>query len=169
MLLVTFTTALTDCQNLKQFALGLNMHLTNPTIMNEINNNCCTGIVTGVTCTVGVITRISWRFLGLNGIFTANLPSQLQYIDLEGNSIIGNLPTTGYPPTLNQFKVPYNKFNGTIPSFPDSVDQFILGKQSIYRIQCTTIQFDIFECHFKSNFRFISPSFAKWSTIFRIR
>eukprot|EP00834_Sanchytrium_tribonematis_P005304 NODE_312_length_10013_cov_0.697801.p3 type:complete len:538 gc:universal NODE_312_length_10013_cov_0.697801:2530-4143(+) len=127
MLLVTFTAALTDCQNLNQFALGLNMHLTNPIIMNEINTNCCTGVVTGVTCTGGVITRISWRFLGLNGIFTANLPSQLQYIDLEGNSIIGNLPTTGYPPTLNQFKVPYNKFNGTIPSFPDSVDSLYLG------------------------------------------
>eukprot|EP00834_Sanchytrium_tribonematis_P005303 NODE_312_length_10013_cov_0.697801.p2 type:complete len:555 gc:universal NODE_312_length_10013_cov_0.697801:748-2412(+) len=127
MLLLSFATALTDCQNLKQFALGLNMHLTNPTIMNEINTNCCTGYVTGVSCTGGVITEIFWIYLGLNGTITANLPSQLKIINLEGNGINENLPMTGYPPTLTQFYAMYNNLNGTIPNFPDSVDSIHLG------------------------------------------
>eukprot|EP00834_Sanchytrium_tribonematis_P004872 NODE_263_length_11363_cov_0.749556.p4 type:complete len:255 gc:universal NODE_263_length_11363_cov_0.749556:6270-7034(+) len=122
MLLFCLGYALTDCQNLKQFAINLNMNIANPTTMNQITNNFCTGIVDGVVCNNGVIESISWVNYGLSGSFKAYLPSQLISLNLESNQITGSLPTAGYPSTLKSFSVLDNKLSGIVPKFPDGLD-----------------------------------------------
>eukprot|EP00834_Sanchytrium_tribonematis_P005835 NODE_382_length_8372_cov_0.676538.p6 type:complete len:174 gc:universal NODE_382_length_8372_cov_0.676538:738-217(-) len=123
MLLNVIIAALSDCQNLKQFAIGLGMPKVNPTIMNEIITNCCAGSITRVTCVAGKIDSIDWHGLNLNGTFQANLPSSLVYLDLSSNQLTGNLPTTGYPVTLQTFIIYKNQLNGTIPVFPDGLTE----------------------------------------------
>eukprot|EP00834_Sanchytrium_tribonematis_P006059 NODE_415_length_7892_cov_0.421917.p2 type:complete len:603 gc:universal NODE_415_length_7892_cov_0.421917:2314-506(-) len=122
MLLIPVVTSLTDCENLKQFATGLGMPTKNPSLMNQINTSCCSAAIFGVICIGGVIKSISWPAMGLNGVFNANLPSQLETLDIGSNAITGNLPTTGYPSTLKRIQLDTNLMTGVIPQLPDGLD-----------------------------------------------
>eukprot|EP00834_Sanchytrium_tribonematis_P005615 NODE_352_length_8960_cov_1.102697.p2 type:complete len:531 gc:universal NODE_352_length_8960_cov_1.102697:4304-5896(+) len=110
-----------DCLALQQFAINLNMPSVNPTVMNEINTQCCVGVVTGVTCNSNIISSINWSNFGLNGTITMNLPFLLKDLRLSNNAITGTLPSTGYPSSLTNLWLDSNSLSGQIPNFPNSL------------------------------------------------
>eukprot|EP00834_Sanchytrium_tribonematis_P004870 NODE_263_length_11363_cov_0.749556.p2 type:complete len:570 gc:universal NODE_263_length_11363_cov_0.749556:7617-9326(+) len=102
--------------------------------MDEINNNCCIAPVTGVACSGGIISSISWTDIYFNGTFPTSqpiFPPQLTYFNVEFNALTGELPKTGYPSTLKFFSVTHNNhMNGTIPRFPDGLETLAAGDNS---------------------------------------
>ncbi len=106
----------TDCDLVMSLAQGLNVHLVNPTLMNQVMTNCCTA--PGISCTGSNVTGISWINKNLNGTINGTaIPTQLSHFALHINQIYGSIPN------LSQFNFGHlyllrNKLNGTIGAFP---------------------------------------------------
>eukprot|EP00834_Sanchytrium_tribonematis_P007594 NODE_712_length_4528_cov_0.399639.p1 type:complete len:529 gc:universal NODE_712_length_4528_cov_0.399639:2012-3598(+) len=148
MLLFPTLNALSDCQNLQQFAINLNMHLVNPVVMNQINTQCCIGFVSGVNCYSGVIDSITWSNYGLNGTMTSFLPSKLTSLDLQRNQLSGLLPTTGYPASLTSLVLNNNQFNGTLPQLPDAMTYLVIESNKFTNFSTLPLNLKTFSASF---------------------
>ena len=96
----------------------MGMASAQPSIMTQLQSNCCTA--TGVTCTATRVTHIIWKNLNLNGIInTTAYPPQLTWFEMNYNALTGNLPNV-YPPNLNFLHLGWNLFNGSIPTITQS-------------------------------------------------
>ena len=103
----------TDCDLVQSFAVGLGMNTVQPARMSLLKSNCCFG-GTGVTCSNGNVTKISWVNMGLNGSINATaVPASLSYLNLNTNFITGGLPDL--PTSLFELFVYQNNLNGTVP------------------------------------------------------
>eukprot|EP00834_Sanchytrium_tribonematis_P008230 NODE_906_length_3154_cov_0.740426.p2 type:complete len:271 gc:universal NODE_906_length_3154_cov_0.740426:1154-1966(+) len=149
MLLVPSLFALTDCENLKQFAIHLNMPQIQPDLMKDVINKCCTEYINGVTCDLGVITSVEWSYLGLNGtIDTTFLPYQLIHLNLEQNQLNGTLPQTGYPVTLESINVATNQFSGKIPRFHNGLVSMTLENNYFTSFDTLPVTLTLFYANF---------------------
>ena len=102
-----------DCPNVISLALGLNLHLKQPSIWTALRGDCC--VVSNIGCTNQRVTGISFENLGLNGTINGTaLPSQLYSLYLDNNKISGNIPTK-LPNGLGDLILYTNKLSGPIP------------------------------------------------------
>ena len=126
-LFVVIVTALSiDCPNMINLAIGLNINIKQPSIMSQLQSDCC--IATGITCTSQRITQISWPSVALDGILNETaIPSSLIYLNLQYNSVGGPLPSN-WPSGLSTLYYDYNKPSNSIPTtFPASLRILALG------------------------------------------
>ena len=84
-----------DCPNLINLAYGLKLGTSQPTIMTQLQTDCC--IATGITCVNQVVTVISWGnagiAMGLTGTINGSaIPSNVTDLFLDTNSITGIIP-----------------------------------------------------------------------------
>ena len=115
-----------DCPDLINFAVGLNLHLSQPNIFTEIQNNCCRA--TNVKCISQRVTLLNWSYLGFNGSINGTaIPSTVTYLSLSRNSLTGTIPTS-LPPGLVSLYLYDNKLTGVVPSFPQTLRVLHLGR-----------------------------------------
>ena len=137
-----------DCENLVYLAMWLHMNTARPATYNLLNGDCC--VAEGITCTDEKVTSIEWGSMGLNGqIIGAYLPTALQYLRLDRNSLTGGIPgnlpvgliylnlsgndrlTGNIPATLPSglevLLLDGNQFEGDLPDFPSSLKTLYLG------------------------------------------
>ena len=134
-----------DCSNLINFALGLNLNLIQPTIWNQLRNDCCTA--TGITCASLRVTRIHWANFGFNGTINGTaLPPGLNELDVSGGRIIGSVPPLpdaiellvlknnylsgtllAFPSGLCYLYLNGNQLRGDVPTVPNTIQEFYIG------------------------------------------
>eukprot|EP00835_Amoeboradix_gromovi_P003582 NODE_243_length_13055_cov_0.283498.p3 type:complete len:413 gc:universal NODE_243_length_13055_cov_0.283498:7841-9079(+) len=144
LLLSIFLGISTDCRNIINLAIGLNLNTVLPEKMHILDQDCCNF----VDCNNGRVVQINWSYIGLNGTINGTaIPDTVQYLKMEFNSISGTLPelpqdllilnlwnndVTGtlpvsLPPTLVQLYLPGNRMHGVVPQIPDSLTVLVLG------------------------------------------
>ena len=102
-----------DCDLVQSLATGLGMDVVQPSIMELLKVNCCSG-GTGVTCINSTVTRISWTNLGLNQTINATaVPKSIYYLNLGSNLITGGIPDL--PVSLHDLYIDHNAMNGSLP------------------------------------------------------
>ena len=117
-----------DCPILITFAQALNVDTKQPTIMTQLNGDCC--LATGITCSgsaqAAKVVQIDWNSLGLDGVIS-NMTSLsgLVTIDLSLNSLTGTLPAL--PTTLYSLFINGNFLTGAVPTLPVGLKYLWLG------------------------------------------
>ena len=103
-----------DCTSVQSFADSLNMDLVNPSKFSLISSNCCKRN-TGVYCTNGLVTKIVWSELGLDGVLDmSSMPPNVVHLDLGLNILTGSITTI--PLGLDTLVLHDNQLTGTLPS-----------------------------------------------------
>ena len=111
-------TAIAECADVINLALGMHMDIKQPGKMTLIRSDCCTSASTGVTCSGAIVIIIGWNALGLDGSINGTaIPKQLQNLFLHGNALTGDLPS--FPNSIQQIYLNYpgaggNHFTGTL-------------------------------------------------------
>eukprot|EP00834_Sanchytrium_tribonematis_P006970 NODE_571_length_5897_cov_0.529148.p3 type:complete len:185 gc:universal NODE_571_length_5897_cov_0.529148:5569-5015(-) len=112
--------ALVDCDNLLNFAISLGMQQANPTVFSQIQNNCCTGSISGIICNSNAITYIHWEGMALSGIFEGQyIPRGVVDLSIHGNRVTGNV--TNLPDSLQKLDLSNNRLDGYIDRFPNAL------------------------------------------------
>eukprot|EP00834_Sanchytrium_tribonematis_P003771 NODE_158_length_15065_cov_0.349125.p4 type:complete len:394 gc:universal NODE_158_length_15065_cov_0.349125:8755-9936(+) len=125
---IQMTHGITDCDLLTQFASNLNV---SSALMTQINNNCCTGIVTGVTCNSGQITVIDWSNKNLTGFIDGNMiPRGLTTLNLKLNKIQGLYPVN-VPDTIRNLDLSHNQLVGPVSKIPNSIVTLFLSQNKL--------------------------------------
>eukprot|EP00834_Sanchytrium_tribonematis_P007495 NODE_685_length_4747_cov_0.548623.p1 type:complete len:494 gc:universal NODE_685_length_4747_cov_0.548623:1531-50(-) len=121
----------TDCQLLAILASKLNVPSQQPALMTQVNNNCCTGTVAGVTCTSGQITAIDWSSKSLNGFIDGNsVPRSLITLNLKLNNIQGVYPSN-LPDSIKNLDLSHNQISGPVLSIPLSIVTLFLSQNKL--------------------------------------
>ena len=105
-----------DCPNLINLAIQLGMNTAQPTIMSQLNTNCCTA--QGIICLNARVVQLDWNYLNpsLNGTINASLlPPLLTSIRISNNQLTGMIPQT-WPSGLQVLSLNVNLLKGKIPS-----------------------------------------------------
>ena len=128
-----YAAVVTDCQLVVEFAIGLNMHKTAPTIFSNLKNstNCCNfeeSPSTGdegkplyqIKCNYnpGQVTDIVLTSLNLNGMINTTILSQLSSlttVNLTSNTLSGPIPNN-FPDSILFLDLSGCYFNGSMPS-----------------------------------------------------
>ena len=136
-----------DCPNIINLAIGLNLNIVQPATMSQVLSDCCTA--TGITCVSQLVTVIRWKSIGLTGFINGTaIPKTTTALYLDVNSIVGNIPdfsSTGiqnlwlnhndltgslpvtYPAGFYEMHVDGNSLSGDLPVFPSSLTTCYLG------------------------------------------
>eukprot|EP00834_Sanchytrium_tribonematis_P005568 NODE_347_length_9026_cov_0.640641.p1 type:complete len:719 gc:universal NODE_347_length_9026_cov_0.640641:8908-6752(-) len=119
LLLELLFTAPQDCSLASKVARSLNNPILGNNLM--IGDCCSTSIDVGVECNLSNITKIRWADRALRGNLTTTLGyltsiTNLQVIDLSGNSIIGSVPIMG---SITEMYV--NNTQLSVMSFPSNI------------------------------------------------
>ena len=106
----------TDCQEVINLAIGMNMDLIQPTIMSNLSSfDCCdVNYNPSISCTTDRVKEINWNGLKLNGTVNSSaVPSTLVTLRLNTNKLFG--PLKELPSTLGSLDVLDNLFDGLLP------------------------------------------------------
>eukprot|EP00835_Amoeboradix_gromovi_P002921 NODE_177_length_15815_cov_0.395457.p5 type:complete len:380 gc:universal NODE_177_length_15815_cov_0.395457:12104-10965(-) len=120
-----------DCPKVIDLAYGMNMHIVNPSYMNQLKSDCCAN--TYVFCNSVNVLEINWKDFSLNGYINgSSLPSLLNKIDFSRNSLVGEIPSN-LPSSLKLLFLNSNLLNGTIPStLPEGLTQLYISENSLF-------------------------------------
>ena len=147
LLLVNFIVGVSvDCPNMINLAQGMNMNISQPSVMSQLMSDCCTA--PGVTCDGNQrVTLIKWKAYGLSGFLNGTaIPSKLINLQMDVNDVGGPLPIfpdsltnlnvaenrftslpASWPPQIFQININSNGLSGPIPSFPPSLSDLAIG------------------------------------------
>ena len=110
----------TDCPNVINLAIGLNMMNVNPVLMQSVRDNCCNTPTTLVTCSNNKVVDIDWSHLNLNGKINGTaLPSTLTGLYLDNNPITESI--FQFPPNLRYVDLSVTLMAMGLPVLPTSI------------------------------------------------
>ena len=119
-----------DCDLVESLALGLHLNLANPTMMSIIRLNCCNS--KNVTCVGTNVTSIRWGGLGLNGTINSTaIPPNIEVLELESNSIWGEMPMMTNLTFLTNIKLEYNNLSGPFKPFPSNIGSMTINTNKL--------------------------------------
>eukprot|EP00835_Amoeboradix_gromovi_P002806 NODE_167_length_16327_cov_0.361597.p2 type:complete len:1006 gc:universal NODE_167_length_16327_cov_0.361597:258-3275(+) len=117
---ISVPSTVSDCSEVTKLAYGLNMHISNPDLMREIEFNCCLS-KKYITCDTKNVIKIEFEDLNLNGTINGTaIPSLTQSLKLGYNFISGSVPEN-LPNSLTYLDLGCNFLSGTIPSLPENL------------------------------------------------
>ena len=115
----------TDCSNVINLAIGLNMVTRNPTLMQSIRDDCCNTALTQVICSNTEIIEIDWSRSNLNGKINGTaLPSTLINLFLDNNVIKAS--NFQFPPNLEYVDLSLTSMIMGLPELPNTIDTVIM-------------------------------------------
>eukprot|EP00835_Amoeboradix_gromovi_P002196 NODE_119_length_18895_cov_0.454990.p2 type:complete len:925 gc:universal NODE_119_length_18895_cov_0.454990:16893-14119(-) len=141
---------ISDCDDVVNLAYGLNLHISFPDLMQELEYNCCTTTHGHITCNSTNVIEIRFNDMSLDGTINGtaaprslqklnlfynqisgpipnNLPDSLLSLDLRTNRLSGPLPAA-FPLSLNTIYVNENFLNGSIPAaLPVNMEVFCVS------------------------------------------
>ena len=102
------------------------MDTKQPTMMTDIQNNCCSAM--GITCNENLrVTDIIWSSLGLDGVLNSTyLPTALSWLDLSNNILTGSI--NKLPNSLTYLNISSNEVSGPFPILPSSLSILDLSR-----------------------------------------
>ena len=132
----------TDCDLLISLSRGLNLHLVNPTLMSQVETNCCTA--PGIGCSGPNVTTISWTNKNMNGTINGTaVPPMLTVLSIQANPIYGDIPMmtnnirnlylygsklngsiVAFPSKSNDIRIHDNQLTGSLPDYPTGLSLF---------------------------------------------
>ena len=132
-----------DCPDLVNFAKGLNLHLLRPSIMSQLNNDCCSA--QGITCDGNSrATIVDWYFQGLNGTINVTaIPLTLTRLALYRNYITGQVSDLTALTSLRELQLDWNRLSGNCPLFPTSLKRVYLGHSNYWLTPLVGVQNNI--------------------------
>ena len=122
-----------DCPNLRNLAIQMGMNTAPPSIMSQLNVDCCNS--QKITCDSNArVTHIRWD--GLNPTLTGSingsfLPPLLTEFRVSFNDLTGIIPQT-WPTTLQKLYLDANYFSGNIPIlWPSGLLELDISRNSL--------------------------------------
>eukprot|EP00835_Amoeboradix_gromovi_P005009 NODE_433_length_8727_cov_0.399397.p1 type:complete len:913 gc:universal NODE_433_length_8727_cov_0.399397:5586-8324(+) len=106
-----------DCNDVINLAYGLNMHISSPDLMRQLEFNCCLAKQL-ITCDATNVIEIDFNSLNLDGAINGTaIPPLIRKLYLDSNFISGSIPEN-LPITITRLKLSSNFLSGQIPNLP---------------------------------------------------
>eukprot|EP00835_Amoeboradix_gromovi_P006178 NODE_681_length_5254_cov_0.289040.p1 type:complete len:1074 gc:universal NODE_681_length_5254_cov_0.289040:3473-252(-) len=142
-----------DCNNVVNLAYGMNLHILNPDLMQEINSNCCLTTTRAITCDASNVIEISWNYMSLNGTINGTaIPSSIQKLELSCNFIFGEIPTS-LPNSFKYLDLSCNSLSGRIPAIlPPNLENLYLSNNLLNGSVPTTLPMNLIKLYLETNY-----------------
>ena len=119
-----------DCPNLINLAIGLNLNIKKPILMDQMLINCCN--ITGIVCDTNQnVKKIDWPNMALNGFLNGSaIPQTVNFLRLNGQNISGPFPIL--PRDLQATDLRNNKLTGSLTfPLPSNLETLFISNNNV--------------------------------------